>query len=182
MAIQHLRSGNDDFVPQTFSNLLDRFFYESMSNRSRLNRFVPAVDTCETDQAYTIEVALPGLKKEDIHLEFQQGQLTISGERQFKNEQKDRQYHLVESTYGSFSRSFQLPDVIDPAGIEAVFENGILCVTVPKDQRKTARHRIEVREGSSQNIQIENQAPAEAEPKASAEKGAKKKEKDMAHA
>ncbi|QHL88014.1 Hsp20 family protein [Nibribacter ruber] len=149
MAIQRFNGGFDDMMPQSFSTMLDRFFQDSMSNRERLNRFSPQVDTCETERGFEIDVSLPGLRKEDISLDFQQGRLTISGERQFNQEKNEKRYHMVESQYGSFSRSFQLPDIVDPNGIEAVFENGVLRVTVPKDERKTARQRIEVREGSN---------------------------------
>ncbi|GAA4310001.1 Hsp20/alpha crystallin family protein [Nibribacter koreensis] len=158
MAIQRFNSGFDDMMPQSFSTMLDRFFQDSVSNRERMNRFTPQVDTCETEKGFEIEVSLPGLKKEDISLDFQQGRLTISGERQFNQEKKEKRYHMVESQYGSFSRSFQLPDVVDPKNIEAVFENGVLRVTVPKDEQKTSRHRIEVREGNNAgaNMRLEN--------------------------
>ncbi|WP_246849899.1 MULTISPECIES: Hsp20/alpha crystallin family protein [Rufibacter] len=158
MAIQRFGSGFDDMMPQTFSSMLDRFFNDSVNSRERLNSFSPQVDTCETEKGYEVEMSLPGLKKEDIHLDFHQGRLTISGERRFNREQKDKRYHLVESQYGSFSRSFQFPDNVKPENIEAVFENGVLHVRVPKDEQKTARHRIEVREGSNQPIQIEQNA------------------------
>jgi len=160
MAIQRFGSGFEDMMPQTFSNMLDRFFNDTVNSRERLNRFSPQVDTCETERGYELEMALPGLKKENIHLDFQQGRLTISGERHFNQEQKDKRYHLIESQYGSFSRSFQFPDTVKADSIEAVFENGILKVRIPKDEQKTARHRIEVREGNSQTVQIENEAPA----------------------
>ncbi|QIL76603.1 MULTISPECIES: Hsp20/alpha crystallin family protein [Hymenobacter] len=93
---------------------------------------------------------MPGIKREDIKVDFHQGRLTISGERQFQNEQNDRRYHLVESSYGSFQRSFQLPDTVDPSQIEASFEDGVLRVMVPKDTQKTMRHQIDIRGG--QNI------------------------------
>ncbi|WP_205503603.1 Hsp20/alpha crystallin family protein [Rufibacter psychrotolerans] len=155
--MQRLGSGFDDLMPQTFSSMLDRFFNESVNNRERMTRFSPQVDTCETEQGYEIEVALPGLKKEDIHLDFQQGRLTISGERRFNNEQKDKRYHLIESQYGSFMRSFQFPDTVKADNIEAVFENGVLRVMVPKDEQKTAKRRIEVREGNAGPIQLEKE-------------------------
>ncbi|WP_066830414.1 Hsp20/alpha crystallin family protein [Rufibacter ruber] len=180
MAIQGSRSGFEDFMPQTFSSMLDRFFNDSVNNRERLNRFSPLVDICETDQSYQIEATLPGLAKEDIQLDFHEGQLTISGERTLQKEQKEKKYHLVENHYGTFSRSFRLPDTIDPEKIEAVFENGILRVTVPKDERKTARHRIQVRDGAAQPVQLEessgtgNQNPVKAA-------APKKKQPSLAH-
>ncbi|MBC3540705.1 Hsp20/alpha crystallin family protein [Rufibacter sediminis] len=174
MAIQRLGSGFDDMMPQTFSSMLDRFFNDSVNTRERLNRFSPQVDTCETETGYELEMALPGLKKEDIHLDFQQGLLTVSGERHFKNEQKDKRYHLVESQYGSFSRSFQFPDTVKPDSIEAVYENGVLHVRIPKDEQKTAKRRIEVREGAAQPIQLEKDNAPASDNQASASSSKKK--------
>jgi HSP20 family protein len=155
MAIQRYGSGFEDMMPQSFSTMLDKFFNESVNSRERLNKFNPHVDTCETENGYEIDVSLPGLKKDDIQLDFQQGRLTISGERQFSNEKKEKRYHMIESQYGAFSRSFQLPDTVNPERIEATFEDGILHVTVPKDERKTTRHRIEVRGGNAQARQLD---------------------------
>ncbi|RNI23741.1 Hsp20/alpha crystallin family protein [Rufibacter latericius] len=173
--MQRLGSGFDDMMPQTFSSMLDRFFNDSVNSRERLNRFSPQVDTCETEKGYELEMALPGLKKEDIHLDFQQGLLTISGERHFKNEQQDKRYHLIESQYGSFSRSFQFPDTVNADNIEAAFENGILHVRVPKDEQKTAKRRIEIREGAAQPIQLERDNVS-AENKGNSSGGTKKKQ------
>ncbi|WP_071885421.1 Hsp20/alpha crystallin family protein [Rufibacter tibetensis] len=181
MAIQRFGSGFEDMMPQTFSSMLDRFFNDSVNSRERLNRFSPQVDTCETEKGFELEVALPGMKKEDIHLDFQQGRLTISGERHFKNEQKDKRYHVIESQYGSFSRSFQFPDTVKADSIEAVFENGILHVRIPKDEQKTARHQIEVREGNSQPIRLENNSNGtEQEAKGNAS-SSRKKQANLAH-
>ncbi|MFB9863134.1 Hsp20/alpha crystallin family protein [Rufibacter immobilis] len=182
MAIQRLGSGFDDIMPQSFSSMLDRFFNDSVNSRERLNRFSPQVDTCETEQAYEIEVALPGLKKEDIHLDFQQGRLTISGERHFNQEQKDKRYHLIESQYGAFSRSFQFPDTVKAEAIEAVFENGVLQVRVPKDEQKTAKRRIEVRDGSSATTVHLNAANHQEQASPAKQKASGSKEKAAAQA
>lgn len=132
-----------------FSTMLDRFFNDSLASRGRLNSFSPHVDAYETEKSYEIEAALPGMKREDIKVDFHQGRLTIAGERQFRNEQNQRRYHVVESSFGSFQRSFQLPDTVDASRIEAAFEDGILRVTVPKDEQKTMRHQIQIRGGQS---------------------------------
>ena len=182
MAIQRFGSGFEDMMPQPFSVMLDRFFNDSVNNRERLNKFNPQVDTCETEKGFELEMALPGMKKEDIHLDFHQGRLTISGERQFKNEQKDKRYHVIESQYGSFSRSFQFPDTVKPDSIEAVFENGVLHVRIPKDEQKTARHRIEVREGSAQPYRLDNNnSGTEQETKGNASTSSKKRQANLAH-
>ncbi|OGX85615.1 Hsp20/alpha crystallin family protein [Hymenobacter glacialis] len=144
MAIQKYQDSFGDMMPQSFTTMLDRFFQDSMAGRGRVSTFSPQVDAYETDKGYEIEVSLPGLKQEDIKVDFQQGRLTISGERQFKNEQTDRRYHIVESSYGSFQRSFQLPNTVEPRHIQAQFEDGVLRVLVPKDEQKTMRHQIQI--------------------------------------
>lgn len=146
MAIQKYQDSFSELSSSSFSSMLDRFFNDSLASRGRVSSFSPQADAYETENSYEIEVALPGLKREDLKVDFHQGRLSISGERHFQREQQDqRRYHVVESAYGSFSRSFQLPDTVDASRIEAAFEDGILRVTVPKDEQKTRRHQIEVR-------------------------------------
>lgn len=147
MAIQQYQDSFSGMGHSPFSTMLDRFFNDTVASRGRLSSFSPQVDAYETERGYQIEAALPGMKREDIKVDFHQGRLTISGERQFQNEQNNRRYHLVESSYGSFQRSFQLPDTVDPSQIEASFEDGVLRVMVPKDTQKTMRHQINIREG-----------------------------------
>ena len=148
-----------------FSTMLDRFFNDSLASRGRVNSFSPHVDAYETEKSYEIEAALPGMKRENIKVDFHQGRLTIAGERQFRNEQDQRRYHMVESLFGSFQRSFQLPDMVDASGIQASFEDGMLRVSVPKDEQKTMRHQIQVKGGQSSaanNGQISERAGQQA--------------------
>lgn len=93
----------------------------------------------------------PPLKLSIYHckVDFQQGRLTISGERHFKNEQNGRRYHIVESFYGSFQRSFQLLNTVEPHQIQTQLEDGILRVMVPKNEEKTMRHQIQMQGGQS---------------------------------
>ncbi|UOG74894.1 Hsp20/alpha crystallin family protein [Hymenobacter tibetensis] len=149
MSIQKYQDSFSDLASSNFSTMLDRFFNDSLASRGRVNSFSPHVDAYETEKSYEIEAALPGMKREDIKVDFHQGRLTIAGERQFRNEQNQRRYHMVESSFGSFQRSFQLPDTVDAGRIEASFEDGMLRVSVPKDEQKTMRHQIQVRGGQS---------------------------------
>lgn len=151
MAIQKFGGLMDDFVPPTFSTMIDRFFQDSVNQRRRMADFSPQVDTCETENGYEIELTLPGLKKEDIQIELQEGRLTVSGERKFRNENNNKRYQLIESQYGSFSRSFQLPNNVDVAAISAEFRDGILRLTVPKDKQKTQKHHIQIKDGATSN-------------------------------
>ncbi|WP_207432853.1 Hsp20/alpha crystallin family protein [Sabulibacter ruber] len=131
-------------VPQTFSSLLDTFFNDAVSNR-RVQGFTPAVDLWETEATYEMEVALPGLKKENINVEFEEGVLRVSGERTFNKETREHKYHRVENLYGKFRRSFQLPENVDASAIDAQFENGVLHISVPKVEEKVVKHQISVK-------------------------------------
>lgn len=92
----------------------------------------PAADISETDAEYVTKAALPEVKKEDVKVTFEQGVVTISGERRQEKKQKDENGIRVESFYGSFSRSFALPDNVDPKAIGAESKDGVLRVRIPK--------------------------------------------------
>ena len=140
-----------DMMPATFGNMFERMFNDSMTTRNQLTAFSPKVDTYETDKSYDIEAALPGLKQDDIQVKFDQGRLTISGERKFEKETNGRAYHRVESSYGSFMRSFQLPNAADPGKIDASFDNGVLHIHVPKNGHQTSQHQIPIHAGHDGN-------------------------------
>ena len=138
-----IRYNANDFVPTSFSSLIDPFFNENMT-RMGGSTFVPRVDIVENDNSYEIHVAAPGMNKEDFQLEVKDQFLTISGERKFTNETKERNFHSLETQYGSFSLSFSLPENVDGAKISARYVNGILEVTIPKDEKKALKQTIKV--------------------------------------
>jgi HSP20 family protein len=138
-----IRYNPADFVPTTFSTLVDRFFNESLA-RTGGSTFSPRVDVVESGNAYEVHVAVPGMNKEDFKVEINDNFLTVSGERKFINEKKDKNYHTVETQYGSFSRSFTLPENSDGAKINAKYNNGILELTIPKDEKKVLKQTIKV--------------------------------------
>jgi HSP20 family protein len=145
MSIVRYNSALNDFVPTSFSNIIDRFFNESLSRSGgAAYSFVPRVDIVENDKAYEIHVAVPGVSKEDFKLDLNDNFLTVSGERKFTKEKNDKNLHSIETQYGSFSRSFSLPENIDAANINAKYNNGILEITVPKDEKKTLKATIKV--------------------------------------
>ena len=94
--------------------------------------WAPSVDISETGEEYLIRAALPAVKKEDVKVTVDDGMLTLSGERRQQAEQKDEKFHKVESYYGSFSRSFALPDAVNQAAIRAESKDGVLTIHVPK--------------------------------------------------
>ncbi|MBD3824701.1 MAG: Hsp20/alpha crystallin family protein [Epsilonproteobacteria bacterium] len=107
--------------------------------------FTPKVNTREGEFAYHIDVDLPGVKKEDIKVDIKENVLTISGERNFKEEVKEEDYYRVETHFGRFSRSFTLPEHVDVENIEAACENGVLEVIVPKMEQKSSTKSISIK-------------------------------------
>ena len=107
---------------------------------------MPAVDVAETDKAYEITAELPGLEEKNIEVKLANGVLSIKGEKQEEKEEKQKDYYRRERSFGSFERSFQVPDHVDDDKIEASFKNGILSVTLPKsaEAQKQAK-KIEVK-------------------------------------
>ena len=138
-----IRYNANDFVPTSFSSLIDTLFNESLT-RSGGSAFVPKVDVIENENAYELHVAAPGLSKEDFNIELKDNYLTVSGERKFTNEKKEKNYRSIETQYGSFSRSFALPENVDGSRINAKYNNGILELIVPKDEKKALKTTIKV--------------------------------------
>jgi HSP20 family protein len=144
MSIVRYTTAND-FVPTSFSNLIDRFFSDSLARSGgSAYSFVPKVDVFETEKAYEIHLAVPGLNKEDFKIDLNDNQLTVTGERKFAKEKKDNNLFLVETQYGNFSRAFSLPENVDAGKIAAAYTNGILEITIPKDEKKIVKTSIKV--------------------------------------
>ena len=97
--------------------------------------WVPSVDVSETDGEYQIKAEIPDVKKEDVKVTLEDGVLTIQGQRKQEKEDKDTKYHRVERAYGSFVRSFTLPDLIDEQRVKAEFKNGVLNLQLPKSEK-----------------------------------------------
>lgn len=144
MSIVRYSTAND-YVPTSFSNLIDRFFNDSLARTGGSSySFVPKVDIIENEKAYEVSVAVPGLSKEDFKIDLNDNFLTISGERKFSKEKKENNLHVVETQYGNFSRSFSLPENVDASKISAKYTAGILEISIPKDEKKTLKTTITV--------------------------------------
>ena len=94
----------------------------------------PTVDISETDTEYLLKAQLPAVKREDVHVTYDDGMLTISGERKQEKEQKGEKFHRIESFHGAFSRSFTLPEKIEAGSIRADAKDGVITVHVPKSK------------------------------------------------
>lgn len=146
MSIVRYNPALNDFVPTSFGNLIDRFFNDSLSRSGgSAYSFVPKVDVVETENAYEIQVAVPGVSKDDFKIDLNDNLLTISGERKFTKEKKENNFHSIETQYGSFGRSFSLPENVDASKIDAKYADGILEITIPKDEKKTLKASIKVK-------------------------------------
>jgi HSP20 family protein len=106
--------------------------------------WAPLVDIIEDNKEYLVKAELPEVKKEDVHVSVENGTLTIRGERKYEKEQKDKRYHRLERGYGSFVRSFVLPDIADAAKVSAEFKDGVLRIHLPKTEMARSRH-VEVK-------------------------------------
>jgi HSP20 family protein len=149
---------------ETLRHEIDRLFedFDSGMWRSRFGRpmfnlqpfwsrestwaAAPAVDITETDKAYEIAAELPGMDEKNIEVNFADDVLTIKGEKKDEREEKKKDYYLSERSYGSFQRSFQVPDGTDPDKIEASFKKGVLTVVLPKSaEAQKAAKKIDVK-------------------------------------
>ena len=121
-----------------FPSMLERWARLSGSGEKSID-WSPSADISETDQEYLIRASLPAVRKEDVKVMVEDGMLTVSGERRQQDEQKDEKLHKVESFYGSFSRSFSLPEGIDASAIRAESKDGVLTIHVPKTRAETKK-------------------------------------------
>jgi HSP20 family protein len=132
------------------STRLNRLFNQPFGRRpmedegSLMAEWAPAVDVQETDGEYLIKADLPDVKKEDVHVELQDGMLCLRGERRQEKEEKGKKFHRIERAYGQFERRLALPSEVDPQKVAAEFKNGVLNVHLPKSAHAKPR-AIEVK-------------------------------------
>lgn len=131
----------NDPLSKNFSDIMDEFFNDAV--RSRRDSFVPSIDISETEDQFVITAELPGMDKDDIDINLENKRLTISGERSIKKEEDGKKFHRVETQYGSFERSFQLPDNVDEESISATYENGMLDISIDKNEQEVKK-KIEI--------------------------------------
>ena len=135
--------GMFDQVDREMQNLIERFWGSEAGQMATMN-FVPSIDLVENENEFTVKVDLPGLKPEEVTVEFKQGSLWISGERKEEVEQKEESYHRIERSYGEFRRVLPLPSAVKEDEINARFTDGVLVISVPKVEEAKAKH-IEVK-------------------------------------
>jgi len=125
-------------IPNHFNTLQDQVnklfesTFHAQGENSAITTWSPAVDIYETENELVVKADLPGVNDKDIDVRVENNTLTVRGERQFKTEVKEDNYLRVERTYGSFSRSFSLPNTVNTEAITAEYKNGVLSVQLPK--------------------------------------------------
>ena len=131
---------------EELQNRLSSIFGQSPTRRSGTEsevlpvaKWAPVVDVAESDHEYVIQAELPAVNREDVKVSVEDGVLTLSGERKFEKEEKNKKYHRIERAYGSFIRTFSIPSDVDPDKVRAEFKEGVLTVRLEKDERSKPR-------------------------------------------
>ena len=114
---------------------LDNVFSGLYGGSSESRSWAPAVDIKENEDSYLVKADVPGVDPKDIEVTFDNGVLSISGERRLETNEENEDYKRVERIYGSFSRQFSLPDTVNSDGIKADAKNGVLEISIPKAEK-----------------------------------------------
>ena len=118
----------------------DRIVGQALSK----NAWVPALDIRETEDRFEVTADLPGMSSDDVEVTFEDGTLTLRGEREFSRDQDEGQYHRIERVYGSFSRTIELPFKVDADQVQGRFANGVLELELKRPESEKPR-RIQIR-------------------------------------
>jgi HSP20 family protein len=131
---------------------VNRLFESSFSRRadnSAVTTWAPAVDIFETENELVVKADLPDVNEKDIDVRVENNMLTVRGERKFEEKAEKENYLRVERTYGTFSRSFRLPNTVNNETIQADYKNGVLTVTLPKRaESKPKQVKVNVTNGN----------------------------------
>jgi len=147
----------------TLQDRMNRLFHESF-NEGRdesltTSTFAPAVDVYEDEHKVTLKVEVPGIDEKDIDVRVENNTLTVHGERKIEKEEKEENYRRVERQYGSFTRTFNLPQTVDTENVSASYDKGVLKIALPKKaEAKPKQIKVQV----STEKQIEGKGPGKA--------------------
>jgi HSP20 family protein len=126
--------GDFERMRRDMDRLWDSFFERGTLRGEEAGEWLPSLDVAETKNEIVVKAEVPGLEPKDIDISLSDGLLTIKGEKKQEREEKEENYHLVERTYGSFTRSIRLPKEVQSDKINASYKNGILKVVLPKSE------------------------------------------------
>jgi len=132
------------------------FWKEDPCEELRRDGMASSIDVSETKNELVVKAELPGMDSKDIDISMSNGFLTIKGEKKHEKEEKDENYHLIERSYGSFTRSVRLPKEVQSEKIMASFKNGVLRVTLPKsEEAKKKRSKSKSNKNDSKDLSQE---------------------------
>lgn len=136
----------NDYVPVRFNSLVDELLNDAFTNENGEKVYKPSADILENDISFEINLTLPGIAKSDIELNVDEGVLKVTASRPTTGEddKESVKYHLRETVYGSYARSFKLPENVKDDKIKANLEHGILTITIPKDKQKPLKRTITI--------------------------------------
>ncbi len=140
---------------------VNRLFHESFSNEGRdeslaTSSFAPAVDVYEDEHSITLKIEVPGINEKDIDVRIENNTLTVQGERKLEKEEKEENYRRIERQYGSFTRTFTLPNTVDTESVAANYEKGVLKVQLAKKAEAKPK-QIKVNVGSEKTLEGKQQ-------------------------
>ena len=135
------------------ARMLEPFFgrFNYLDDTVTNGTWAPAVDVAEDAERILVKVEVPGMEEKELKVSFEDGLLTVSGERQFER-REDRSYHRIERAYGSFVRTFSLPRSVDAGKIAASYRNGVLEIEIPKREESKPR-QIEINVNAQKSIE-----------------------------
>jgi HSP20 family protein len=148
----------------TLQDRMNRLFRESFNEAGRdeslsASSFAPAVDVYEDEHQVTLKIEVPGIDEKDINIRVENNTLTVHGERKIEKEEKEENYRRVERQYGSFTRTFTLPQTVDSDNVSADYDRGVLKVSLPKKAEAKPK-QIKVNVGSAKTL--EGKGPSKA--------------------
>jgi HSP20 family protein len=140
---------------------VNRLFHESFSNEGRdeslaTSSFAPAVDVYEDEHSIALKIEVPGIDEKDIDVRIENNTLTVQGERKLEKEEKEENYRRIERQYGSFTRTFTLPNTVDTESVAANYEKGVLKVQLAKKAEAKPK-QIKVNVGSEKTLEGKQQ-------------------------
>ena len=140
----------------TIQGRMNRLFQDSYGQDQELgtSAFAPPVDVYEDEHNIVLKVEVPGIDEKDIDIRLENHTLVVRGERKFEKEEKEENFHRVERRYGSFVRTFTLPNTVNPENVRADYDKGVLRITLEKKAEAKPK-QIKVNVGSGQGKQIE---------------------------
>jgi HSP20 family protein len=131
-------------IPRTGSihsarDLFDRLFEDELLPLRGEKSWAPAFDISENEKGYTVSAELPGIDEKDLEITIAGGMLSVKGEKKQETEEKGETYHRIERTYGSFQRSFRIPDAVQGDKVDATYKDGILKLVIPKAEESAVK-------------------------------------------